>query len=347
MVFGRVFYTTYGGNILKTGVFQHPVKWIIGDLMKVLVTGANGFVGQTLCRKLIEQGYSVRGAVRNGLVVLPLGVDKSVVGSIGESSVWSDALRGIDVVIHLAARVHVMEERSLDPLSEFRMVNVVGTMRLATAAIESGVRRLVYVSTVKVNGEETADTPFSEGDTPNPQDPYAISKWEAEEVLRKISNESGLEIAILRPPLVYGPGVGGNFIRMLYWIKKGFPLPLGLVKNRRSMVYVENLADALMACAFHPKAANETFLVSDRETVATPELIRMLSKQMGGRPAIFPFPLPLLHWAGRLAGKSDELKRLTESLEIDSGKIRERLGWQPPYDISEGLARTVRWFNED
>ena len=313
--------------------------------MKILVTGANGFVGQVLCRDLIERGYAVRGAVRNGGAELPAGAEKTVVGPMDESTGWSQALQGIDVVTHLAARVHVMHEKSSDPLSEFRKVNVTGTKRLAAAAAAAGVRRLVYVSSIKVNGEETRGRPFSETDEPNPQDPYGISKWEAEEALRKISAETGLEIVIIRPPLVYGPGVGGNFVRMLGWIKKGIPLPLGSIKNCRSMIYVENLADALIHCATHPKAANEVFLVSDTETVSTPELIRKLSEQMGIKPAIFAFPLPLLRLLGKLAGKSAEIERLTGSLEIDSSKIRSKLGWSPPHTMPEGIAKTIAWYD--
>ena len=278
---------------------------------------------------------------------MPNGAEKVLVGEITGETDWSDALQGIDVVIHLAARVHVMQEKSSDPLAEFRKVNVEGTLRLAEDAAKAGVKRLVYVSSIKVNGEATFDRPFSESDEPNPQDPYGISKHEAEMALQKISAETGLEVVIVRPPLVYGPGVGGNFARMLGWIEKGIPLPLGSVRNRRSMIYVENLADALIHCATRPEAANETFLVSDAETVSTPELVRILSEKMGVKPAIFPFPPALLAMLGKLAGKSAEIERLTGSLEIDSSRIRERLGWQPPFGPDEGLSETARWFNSE
>lgn len=316
--------------------------------MAILITGANGFVGQALCRLLIERDFDTRGAVRSESAPLPPGVEKIVVGSMDGQTDWSQALQGIDIVIHLAARVHVMHEKSSDPLSEFRKVNVAGTEKLAKSAAAAGARRLVYVSSIKVNGEETRGRPpFSETDEPDPQDPYGISKREAEQALQKISVETGLEVVIVRPPLVYGPGVGGNFARMLGWIKKGIPLPLGSVKNRRSMVYVENLADALILCAIRPEAANETFLVSDTEAVSTPELIRKLSEKMGIESAILAFPLPLLRLLGKLAGKSAEIERLAGSLEIDSGKIREKLGWQPPFVQDEGLAETARWFNSE
>lgn len=313
--------------------------------MKILVTGANGFVGQALCKKLLDSGCQVTGAIRRKDARLPSGVEPVIVGDIDRNTDWSDALNNVDCVIHLAARVHVMHENSSDPLSEFRKVNVEGTQRLAASAAESGVRRLVYVSSIKVNGEATFDHPFSEADKPNPQDPYGISKWEAEQSLRQISRETGLEVVILRPPLVYGPGVGGNFARMLRWIKMGIPLPLGSVKNRRSMIHVENLADALNLCATHPGAKNETFLVSDGESVSTPEFIRMLSTAMGRKAAILPCPVSLLHMLGTLAGKSAEIERLAGSLEIDASKIGKTLGWAPPHTLEDGLTETAAWFN--
>lgn len=312
---------------------------------RILVTGANGFVGQALCNGLIEHGYTVRGVVRSENAMLPPGTEKTVVGSINKDTDWSGALQGIDCVVHLAARVHVMHEASPDPLSEFRQVNVEGTEKLARAAALAGVKRLVYVSSIKVNGEATFEKPFSESDLPDPQDPYGISKWEAEQVLHHISKETGLEIVIVRPPLVYGPGVGGNFIRMLGWIKKGIPLPLGSADNRRSMIYVANLADALMLCSAHADAANETFLVSDSESISTPELIRRLSEKMGLKARILPFPLFLLRLLGRLIGKSAEIERLTGSLEIDSSRIRTRLGWNPPHSMLEGMENTVAWYH--
>lgn len=314
-------------------------------MKRLLITGANGFVGSALCEKLIERGFETRGAVRKERAVLPAGVDKIAVGDIGAGTEWSEALKGIDCVIHLAARVHVMTERSADPLSEFRKVNVEGTKKLALSAVEAGVKRLVYVSSVKVNGEATFERPFSESDEPNPQDPYGVSKWEAEEALRGISEETGLEVAIVRPPLVYGAGVGGNFVRMLSWISKGIPLPLGSVKNHRSMIYVENLADALIRCATHPNAANEIFLASDRHPVSTPELIRILAGKMGRRSCIVPCPVLLLKLLGKLTGKSPEIERLTGTLVVDTTKIRTKLGWTPPYAMLEGMEKTVAWYD--
>ncbi len=315
--------------------------------MKILVTGANGFVGSSLCRDLVARGFETRGAVRGETVVLPAGVEKVAVGDINADTVWAEALHEINCVIHLAARVHVMKEKSADPLAEFRKVNVEGTRRLAEAAAAAGVRRFVYVSSIKVNGEATFERGFSESDEPNPQDPYGISKWEAEEALRYISNETGLEVVIVRPPLVYGPGVGGNFLRMLAWIDKGIPLPLGSIRNRRSMIYIENFADALILCASHPKAANETFLVADSESISTPELIRILAEKMGRKSGIFSFPASLLKLLGKLAGKSPEIERLTSSLIVDTTKIGTKLGWNPTSSLDDGLSGTVDWFSKN
>lgn len=309
------------------------------------MTGANGFVGTALCAQLLDQGFEVRGAVRSERSVIPAGIERIAVGGMAGDTDWSDALRGVDCVIHLAARVHVMREGSADPLAEFRKVNVAGTRRLAEAATAAGVKRFVYVSSIKVNGEATFERPFSESDVPNPVDPYGISKWEAEATLRKISDETGLEAVVLRPPLVYGPGVGGNFARMLAWIEKGIPLPLGSVRNRRSMIYVENLADALIHCTTHPKAAYETFLVADSESISTPELIKTLSEKMGRKSRVFSFPVSLLKLLGKFTGKSSEIERLTGSLEADASKIRKMLGWNPPRPLDDGLKITADWFS--
>ena len=277
--------------------------------------------------------------------MIPAGIERIAVGGIDGNTDWSGALRGIDCLIHLAARVHVMHEKSSDPLTEFRRVNVEGTVRLAEAAAAAGVKRLVYVSSIKVNGEATFERPFSESDVPNPPDPYGVSKYEAEMALQKISAETGLEIVIVRPPLVYGPGVGGNFARMLGWIEKGIPLPLGSVRNRRSMIYVENLADALIHCTTHAKAAGETFLVADSESVSTPELIRLLAEKMGRKPRVFSFPVSLLKLLGKFTGKSSEIERLTGSLEADASKIRKMLDWKPPRSLDDGLKKTAGWFS--
>jgi nucleoside-diphosphate-sugar epimerase len=315
-------------------------------LKKVLVTGANGFVGKILCRAFSERGYFVRGAFRSAerFPLKPGRMECIAVGETGPSTVWTEALRGIHTVVHLASRVHVMKDLSCSPLDEYRRVNTEGTERLALMAASAGVRRLVYVSTVKVNGECTHEQPFREDDTPKPLDPYAVSKSEAEAALRRIAPEKGLEVTIVRPPLVYGPGVKANFLRLMQWVKKGLPLPLSLVDNRRSMVYVGNLADALIACSEKPEAAGETFMISDGRYLSTADLIRMIAAAMDRSPKIFPFPMIFLKAFGRLAGKAGELERLTGSLCVDSGKIRKVLSWTPPYTIEEGIGETVQWY---
>jgi nucleoside-diphosphate-sugar epimerase len=264
------------------------------------------------------------------------------IGEIDNETNWADALRDVDVVIHLAARVHVMHDDTPNPLAEFLRVNVYGTEHLARSAALAGVRRLVYVSSIKVNGEATnGGEQFTETDTPSPQDPYGISKWEAEQALRRVATETGLEIVIVRPPLVYGAGVKGNFAQMLKILAKGIPLPLASALNQRSFIYVENLVDALIVCATHPAAANQTFLVSDGEDVSTPDILRKLGDAMEHPARVFPCPPALLKFAGRLTGKSDQIERLMGSLRIDSGKIRRELGWQPPYTLQDGLRKTI------
>jgi nucleoside-diphosphate-sugar epimerase len=268
-----------------------------------------------------------------------------VVGEINSTTDWDSALRGVDVVIHLAARVHVMHDDAANPLDEFRKVNVAGTEQLARSAAASGVKRLVYVSSIKVNGEATdGDTRFAEIDTSCPQDPYGVSKWEAEQALHRVAAETGLEIVIVRPPLVYGPGVKGNFAQMLKVLAKRIPLPLASVRNLRSLVYVENLADALIVCATHPDAAGQTYLVSDGEDISTPGLLRQLGYAMGHPARLFACPPVLLKLAGRLSGKAEQVERLLGSLRVDSGKIRRELSWTPPYSLQQGLQKTATWY---
>ena len=307
--------------------------------MNILVTGANGFVGLSLCDELMRRGMQVSAATR-ARDRLPAGVGPVSVGAIDGATDWSKALVGAAVVIHLAARVHVMRDTASDPLEEFRKVNLHGTENLARQATSAGVRRFVYVSSIKVNGEATmGDGKFSESDVPDPRDPYGISKWEAEQALHRVAEETGLEVVILRPPLVYGEGVKGNFAQMMKVLARGIPLPLASVENRRSLIHVGNLTDALILCAMHPAAAGQTYLVSDGEDVSTPELLRQLGVEMGHPACLFPCPLILLRLAGKFAGKSDQVERLLGSLRIDSGKIRGELGWRPPVTLREGLRR--------
>ncbi len=325
--------------------------------MNVLVTGANGFVGAAMCKSLAHRGHRVRAVVRNpqSAGALPTanespadGVETAAVGNIDAQTDWSAALSGMDTVIHLAARVHVMHEKSGGPLDEFRRVNVAGTEHLARAAAASGVKRMVYVSSIKVNGEAIAGgQKFSETDTPAPQDPYGISKYEAEQALHRVARETGMEIVIVRPPLVYGPRVKGNFILLLKMLGTGIPLPLASVNNRRSFIYLGNLVDALIACATHPAAAGQTYLVSDGEDVSTPELLRFLAGAAGQPARLFSFPPRLLKALARLAGKGPQVDRLLGSLCVESGKIRTELNWTPPYSLQQGLQATAEWYRTE
>lgn len=316
-------------------------------LATLLVSGANGFVGQALCREGIRRGMRIKGATRSACP-LPAGTEQVLTGSIDEKTSWDHALQGVDVVIHLAARVHVMQEDSANPLAEFRRVNVAGTEHLARAAAASGVKRLVYVSSIKVNGEETTGGHrFTELDAPLPQDPYGISKWETEQALQRVARETGLEIVIVRPPLVYGAGVKGNFAQMLRVLGKGIPLPLGSVSNARSLLYIGNFVDALLKCAIHPAAVGKSYLLSDGEDISTPDLLRKLGAAMGRPARLLYIPVPLLKLAGRLLGKTGQVDRLLGSLQVDSGKICHELGWHPPYSVQHGLRETAEWYRND
>ena len=311
--------------------------------MKVLVTGATGFVGGALISRLVDSGrFGVRAAVRRESGELLAGVEQIVVGDLTPNTDWQQALVGVDAVVHLAARVHVMNDTASDPLSAFRQVNVAGTERLARMAATNGAKRFVYISSVKVNGEG-ALTPYSE-DASAPEDPYGISKWEAEQGLHKVAEDTGLEVVILRPPLVYGPGVKANLLSLFNIVDRGIPLPLASVSNHRSLIYVGNLVDAIVTCINHPKASNQTYLVSDGEDVSTPELIRRVAAALGRPARLFHFPPSLMGFAGKLLGKSEAVERLVSSLTIDSSKIRRELGWRPPYTMEEGLRETGEWF---
>jgi len=319
----------------------------ITDAKKLLVTGANGFVGRVLCLEAVRRGIPVVGAMRS-VSTLPEGVALAVLGYMDGNSNWEHALRGVNVVIHLAARVHVMQENSSDPLAEFRRVNVAGTEHLARAAAASGVKRLVYVSSIKVNGEATeGGQKFTETDMPAPQDPYGISKYEAEQALHRVAQETGLEVVIVRPPLIYGAGVKGNFAQMLKVLGKRIPLPLASVHNRRSLVYVGNFADALIACATHPAAAGQTYLVSDGEDVSTPGLLRALAAAMRVQARLIRFPPVLLQFMAQLFGRGAQADRLLGSLQIDSGKIRRELKWVSPYTLQQGLQATAEWYRTE
>jgi nucleoside-diphosphate-sugar epimerase len=316
-------------------------------LQKILISGASGFIGKALCKKMLRKGWEVRGAVRFEKLMhnLPDGVKPVFIGSIGPNTEWGRATSNIDMVVHLAAQVHKIRNDSKDPFSEYRCVNVEGTKFLARAAADNGIKRFVYLSTVKVNGEGKT-TSYNEKDKPEPIGPYAVSKWESENVLHAIGYETDLEVVIIRSPLVYGPRVKANFLRLLKVIDRGIPLPLASVNNRRSLIYLENLVDAIITCIKHPKATGQTYLVSDGKDVSTPELIRLISKAMGRKSQLFPLPPIMLKTIGKIASRSAEIDRLIGSLCVETCKIRTMLGWNPPYTPEEGIRKTVLWYKK-
>ncbi len=307
----------------------------------LLITGANGWIGQALCQRLANDGVSFRAAVRSVGSALP-GRDNVVVGDIHDKTDWRSALTGITTVVHLASRVHVMADTSDNPLADYRLVNVQGTLNLARNAILAGVVRYVFVSTVKVNGEQTpSGHAFCENDVPNPQDFYGISKYEAEQGLHALAAQTGLEVVIIRPPLVYGPGVKANLAQLIRAVQKGWPLPLGGIHNQRSLVARDNLVDFILTCTTHPKAAYQTFLISDGQDISTPELVQEIAKAAGVKAHLWLVPFRALVWAGQLTGKSEAMQRLCGNLQIDSTKARVVLGWRPVVSVKEGLRRAL------
>lgn len=311
---------------------------------EVLVTGATGFVGHAVVGKLAVDGSfdGVVAAVRRDDVSWPMSVMPVVVGDLLPTTDWSEALHGVDAVVHCAARVHVMQDDSTDPLSAYREVNVDGTHNLARQAAQAGVRRFVFVSSIKVNGESTLPgRAFSADQEPAPLDAYGLSKLEAERGLWKIAAQTGMEVVIVRPPLVYGPGVKANFASMMRWVSRGVPLPLGRINNARSMVALSNLVDLLVTCLKHPAAAGQTFLVSDGEDVSTTELLRRTARAMGKRALLLPVPASWLEVVAALLGKRAMAQRLCGSLQVNIDKTRSMLGWAPPLTLDQGLKKAV------
>lgn len=305
----------------------------------VLVTGASGLVGQVLCSTLGQAGHSVTRAVRKSTTPGELAV-----GSIDGQTSWDLALaKPIDGVVHLAACVHMMNDTAEDPSLIYRQVNTDGTLHLALQCAASGVKRFVFISTVKVMGEG-CDHAYQVADSPHPIGPYAISKWHAEQGLHEIAASTGMEVVILRPPLVYGPGVGANFFSLLKAVKRGVPLPLGSIDNRRSLIYLGNLVDAISTCLLHPMAAGKTYLVSDGEDISTPELVRRIADAFGRSPRLFPVPEPWLRFTGKLFGKGEAVERLLGSLVVDNSPILSSLDWTPPYTLQAGLKATAEWY---
>ena len=311
-------------------------------MSRILITGATGFVGQEVCRQLRDLGHTLTGTTRdNGLYAGPENIPLYCMPGFSAEMDWSQAVAGADVVIHLAARVHQMDDQASDPLSEHRRVNVEGTRSLATAAAAAGVKRFVFLSSIKANGEKTDGAAYSEDDTPAPVDAYGLSKWEAEQALTAIVNNKDMDLVVLRSPLVYGPNVGGNFASLAKAVIKKWPFPLGAVINRRSLVYVGNLASAITTCLDHPNASGETFFVSDGKDLSTGDLVRCMAEAAGVTARIIHCPLWLLYLAGTVTGRRQAIERMTQSLEVESAKIRRVLSWSPPYTMPEGLRETM------
>lgn len=309
--------------------------------MRVLVTGASGFVGRVLCPALLARGHSVVRGLRRSqpLSLAPPGCDDVVVGDIHGGTDWSAALRGVDVVAHLAARVHVMSD-SADGAEEHRRVNAEGTAALARAAYGAGVRRLVFMSTIKVNGEER-ESAYGPADTPAPTDPYGVAKLLAEQALFQTARETGGEAVVIRPPLVFGPGAKGNFPRLLSLVGKGLPLPFGSIRNRRSLVSVWNLVDLTCVALEHASAPGGVYFAAEERDLSTPELLGVIARAMGRRPNVWPFPPSLLRALFALVGRNEEFVRLSGSLCVDRSPTRNHLGWTPPVSLEEGMAMTV------
>lgn len=311
----------------------------------ILVTGATGFVGLGVIERLLKENYIVRGTVRREINQFTGKVDWIKIRDINPEIDWMDSLDGIDCIVHLAARVHVMNEKAAEPLVEFRRVNVDSTLNLARQAALAGVRRFVFVSSIKVNGEYTQiGRPFTAQDKPDPQDFYGMSKYEAEVGLLEIASKTAMEVVIIRPPLVYGPGVKANFASMMRWLIWRIPLPFGAVYNKRSMIALDNLVDLIVTCLYHPKAANQTFLVSDGEDMSIKEMLRRMGEALGKPAWLIPVPVRFMSIIAKLIRKEAIAQRLFESLQVDSSKTLEILGWKPVVTVDVALQKTADAF---
>lgn len=314
--------------------------------MRILITGASGFVGQALVRQLASEDHHHLRAALRPTAKLPVDsstLEKVIIEELAPDTNWSAALEGMEAVVHCAARVHVMNETAGDPLSEFRRTNVEGTLALARQAQQAGVRRFIFISSIKVNGEETQPgRPFTADDTPAPADPYGISKMEAEQALRELARNGTMEVVVIRPVLVYGPGVKANFLRMIRWLDKGIPLPLGgITSNRRSLVALDNLVDLICVCLSHPDAAGRVFLVSDGEDLSTTAMLRRISLALGKSPFLPSIPASWLMLAARMMGRPGIAQRLCGSLQVDISKNRDLLGWTPRTTVDAAFQKTV------
>lgn len=312
--------------------------------MRILVTGASGFVGKALCALLLQREFDIIGVVRR-LPLNPLpGLDYRILADLNRDTIWSEILDGVDVIVHCAARTHVIAETDPNPLMAYREINVDATVRLAEQASNSSAKRFIYISSIKVNGESTSNQPFKPNDTPAPENPYGISKWEAEQALQNIAKNNSLDVVIIRPPLVYGPGVLANFRRLMQLIMSYFPLPFGAIHNSRSLVALDNLVDLIAICLKHPAAANETFLVSDGDDLSTTALVQRMSVALGKKKYLIPVPKFILQSIASMLGKADYAKRLVGSLQVDISKTRDLLGWSPPVSMDDALKNTAKYF---
>lgn len=315
-------------------------------MLALLLTGGTGFVGQALIHRLLKDGhYSPVVAIRRQPVGFSSGILSIQVGDLSANTDWSAALLGAKVVIHAAGRAHVLRDVADDPLAEFRRVNVNGTLALAQQAVQAGIKRFIFISSIGVNGNQSS-RPFTVDDLPNPVEPYAVSKYEAELALRQLSSETGMELVIIRPPLVYGPNAPGNFARLIKTVSKGVPLPFGAIYNRRSLVALDNLVDLIVTCIDHPAAANQTFLVSDGEDLSTTELLRRMGTALAKPAQLLSVPSRLIEVGAAMLGKQALAQRLCGSLQVDITKTRELLNWTPPVSVDEALRKTAKHFLE-
>lgn len=311
-------------------------------MQRVLVTGGLGFVGNALAGGAASRGFKVCVSSRQKLTTQDNRIGYFQVGDLDPATDWFAALQGIEAVVHCAGRAHVMKDLVSDPLAAFRITNLAGTLNLAHQAVNAGIKRFVFISSIGVNGSRTAiGKPFSEADKPSPHNAYALSKWEAEQGLLRIADQTGLEVVIIRPPLVYGWNAPGNFGSLMRAVQRGWPLPLGAIHNQRSLIALDNLVDFIITCVTHPKAANQTFLISDGQDLSTTELVRGMAQAARMPARLLPVPVWALEWAGRLAGKGDTIQRLCGNLQIDSSKARDLLGWESKVSVQEGLRRAM------
>ncbi len=312
--------------------------------MKILITGSNGFVGLPLSQHLTAAGHQIIGAVRShdSLSLVNSHIQLKAIGDIDEITDWQDCLGGVECIIHLANLAHVMNEQSSNPLALYRKVNSEGTINLARQAVAAGVKRFIFISSIKVNGESTLHgQAFTPKDQHIPVDPYGLSKYEAELGLKLIAEQTGLEVVVIRPPLIYGPGVKANFLKMMRWVEKGFPLPLGAIQNHRSMLGLDNLINFIELCLTHPNAAGQTFLVSDDHDVSTTELLKEIATAMHRPPRLLSIPQFLIEMLLILFGQRHISERLCGSLQLDISFAKTCLSWKPPHTFKDQLSKTV------